>query len=74
VSCGSASSVFGELLTNPGFDVPGAGLAPPNYFASFTGVNGSAPASADGWRLWNKTAGTTTSELLTSTDPPAAAT
>ncbi len=29
------TSAFGGLLTNPGFDTPTPGLAPPNYMCQF---------------------------------------
>jgi hypothetical protein len=67
----TTSSAFGGLLTNPGFDTPTPGLTPPNYTASISGPSGGLPgvSSADGWYLYNNSSETTTSELLTSTDP-----
>ena len=68
----TASSAFAtQLLTNPGFDTPTPGLTPPTYFTSITGLSGGvgAVASAEGWGLYNNTAGTTTSELLPTIDP-----
>jgi hypothetical protein len=66
----TTSSAFGgNLLTNPGFDVPTPGLTPPNYPASVSVVGSAVPASADAWGLYQNNPGTTTSELLTSTDP-----
>ena len=66
----TTSSAFGGLLTNPGFDTPTPGLTPPNYTASISGLTTMHEvASAEGWYLFNNSSVTTTSELLTSTDP-----
>ena len=65
----TGQSLAGNLLANPGFDVPTPGLSPPTYATSFTGVDAGAASSADAWGLYNNSAGTISSELLASTDP-----
>jgi hypothetical protein len=63
------TDAFGELLANPGFDLPNSGLTPPSYPISFTGLFYGGLSSADSWYLWNNASATTTTALLPSTDP-----
>ena len=56
-------------MQNGGFDTPTPGLTPPNYPTSITGVNAFGPSSAESWNLFNSFDATTSTELLTSTDP-----
>jgi hypothetical protein len=68
--CGPSSVWAGNLLPNGGFDTPTTGLSPlNNYLTSITGAGASGPASAADWTLYNNGDATTSTELLTTTDP-----
>jgi hypothetical protein len=67
--CLQSSARAGNLLMNGGFDTPTSGLTPPNYPTSISGANAFGPASAADWTLFNSRDATTSTELLTSTDP-----
>jgi hypothetical protein len=67
--CLPSSARAGNLLMNGGFDTPTSGLTPPNYPTSISGAGASGPSSAADWTLFNNFNATTSTELLTSTDP-----
>jgi len=66
-----SSVALGDLLQNGGFDTPTAGLSPPNYPTSITGLPPfpGGISSADQWNLFNNQDATTSTELLPTTDP-----
>lgn len=63
----SLGSARAQLL-NPGFEVPNASLAPPNYLTSITGLGAFGPSSAADWNLFNNTNTMTSTVLAASTD------
>ncbi|MDD5295511.1 MAG: hypothetical protein PHU46_01255 [Rhodocyclaceae bacterium] len=64
-----APATQANLLTNGGFDIPGTGLTAPNFATSMSGINAPTNAAANGWFSYNNVTTTTSTELLTSTDP-----
>jgi hypothetical protein len=71
MACSAAQAA--NLLLNAGFNTPQAGLSPPNYPTSLSALSGpGVPSSAADWLIWNNTLTTTSTELLTSTDPAGA--
>ena len=58
------SVAYANLLTDPGFETPGAPSP-----TSFTGLLFGGSSAAQDWVVWNNTSGTTTTELLPSTAP-----
>jgi hypothetical protein len=69
VCCVPSSAWAGNLLLNGGFDTGNPTFTPPNFPTSITGQFTSGPASAADWTLFNGEPVTTSTELLTSTDP-----
>ena len=67
----TASFAQANLLGNPDFEIPNAGLSAPNYATSVSGFGGSGHSSAADWDIYNNVNTTTTTELLASTDPNA---
>lgn len=65
----SALCAQAQLLVNGGFDQPTVGLSPPNFPTSISGSGSGGSASANGWSLYNNSSATTSSELLSTTDP-----
>ena len=69
VCCVPSSAWAGNLLLNGGFDTPTAGLSPPDYPTSSTGTGFGGPSSAADWNLYNGYPATTSTQLLSTTDP-----
>ncbi len=61
--CSVASSQ--NIISNPGFEIINFERGPST---TFTGINDGLGSSANDWRVWNNTFGTTTTELIPSTD------
>ena len=62
------SMVANANVANPKFDIPDSSFTGPTYAASISG-GGGGNSSADQWYLYNNANTTTSTELLTSTDP-----
>jgi PEP-CTERM motif len=67
--CLPSSAWAGGGLLNGGFNTPTPGLTPPTYLASISGAGVSGQSSAEYWTLYNNFNGTTSTELLSTTDP-----
>jgi hypothetical protein len=67
--CVPSSARAANLLLNGGFDTGNPSFTPPNFPTSLSGAGVGAPSSATDWTIFNGTSVTTSTELLTSTDP-----